>query len=99
MSRTIVDQRFFEQPGFTELFDAYSNMFERKDDGQYKIPPDEALAGVMKVRHELDMQYLLATREMNQIERIACKYAIEMSIMADELEYENENEDLAGYIK
>ena len=71
MPRPRIDERFFDQPGFSELYDVWSDVFSAGDD----FDAAQALGAVAKVRDDLVAGNVIRTADMNVLESVACRYA------------------------
>lgn len=68
---SLIDSRFFEQPGFEELFEVWGKVFDARNE----LKPVEALAAVDYVRNDLVARNIIRTVDMNVLESVACRYA------------------------
>jgi len=92
----IIDMGFFERPGFSLLYDTWSEVFERNpNSGQAVIPAEDAVkmlkdarvAAAIEVNEKSGLykdDALALFREVNTLERIAVSYAIGLPIKIDE---------------
>lgn len=80
----VIDARFYNQPGFTTLYDAWDDVFEKQGDG-YVLDSAEALARVFDARTKVIIEESLPDSDVTSLDHIACRYAQEMQIRADEV--------------
>jgi hypothetical protein len=86
--RRDIDNALFEQPGFTVLFDAWSEVFMGQD-GEHKLNPAQALARVMDARRRVKVEEAGLTSEaVSALERMDCSSARNISARIDEVTHE-----------
>ena len=77
MSR-VVNPRFFNQPGFDELYGAWSAVFERNETGNYVMSSKDALAMLAKAHSQVVEVEGLSKSDAFSLESVACRYAQEI---------------------
>ena len=82
--RRAVDTQFFEQPGFSIMFDAWSDVF-RLEEGEYALDAAAALAKVADARQKVLIESGLADRDIDDLEHVACRYARESDYLLEEI--------------
>ena len=83
----VIDPRFFEQPGFLTLFNAWSDVFE-KSDGEYVLSADRALAIVEDASFQVEISNQVGKAALISLESVACRYAQEVIFQANEVNHE-----------
>ncbi len=76
----IVQARFFEQPGFTELYDTWMYVLTHTD-----IDAAAALHEIAVTRKNLLEQGTLDPDNLTDLESVACRYAREVVALTAEL--------------
>jgi len=71
-NKPIIDKRFFDQPGFTELFHAWESVFSQQDED---FDPATALTEIADLRLSLMRQGIVENPHINVLESVACRYA------------------------
>lgn len=75
MPKAVINHHFFAQPGFPELFDAWTKIFESEE-----IDPARSLQYLRLVRDGLLASNVIRTPDMNVLESVACRYAREIAV-------------------
>jgi hypothetical protein len=82
--RRPVNTRFFSQPGFEQLYEAYSKVFETDKKGAFVLDPAQALAHTALVRQSVMLEHPMDPQAFSELESIACRYAQEIPQQIDE---------------
>ena len=85
---SVINSRFFNQPGFEAFYDGWARVFETDSDGKYVLSPVEALARVAAVRQRVEVEEPLDPAALAALEHIACRYAREIPLQLGEAPYE-----------
>ena len=72
MPSNILDSRFFQQPGFTELYDLWLGIFS---EGSNEFDAAVTLKQMHTVRDDLVADGIQSTAAIDVLEGIACRYA------------------------
>lgn len=74
-SRSGVDMRFFDQPGYPDLFEAWSEVLTQETPGVYTLEVADALARTIEARRQVQARFGYDQSEVTMLERIACRNA------------------------
>lgn len=80
-----IDMRFFDQPGYPELFEAWSDVFSQETTGSYVLDPTDALARTIDTRRQVQARFGYDTETLTTLERIACHNARMWQAESDQL--------------
>lgn len=77
----IIDPRFFEQPGFETMFEAWGEVFATDTNSNPILTAKEALSVTAQARNRVASEYGYHKQDpsLNELERISCRYAIEFA--------------------
>ena len=85
---SVINPRFFQQPGFESFYDGWARVYETGPDGAYVLSPVEALAHVARVKQRVEVEEPLDAVALTALEHIACRYAREVPLQLGEAPYE-----------
>lgn len=82
-----IDPRFYDQPGFPELENAWCRVFEVRNPEGYVMDAEEALELLDNTRMSVAFDYGYTQSELDILESIASRYARESSwLLQEEME-------------